>query len=63
MTDEQTIAIAHLKRVRINLQDTPVTERVSLQVSALAMLMDAVMTENPMAVQERVRITLRLLDQ
>lgn len=62
MTDEQRIAMAHLARVRGNVADIPLTEQQYLSISSLAMLMDDVMSGNRMAIQERVRVTLRLME-
>ena len=62
MNDERRIALAHLRRVACNLESVPFSERTALCVSSLALLIEDLAAGNPMAIQERVRVTLGLLE-
>lgn len=62
LSDEQRMAWAHWARVSVNIEEIPVSDRVALGLSSLALLADALMSDNPMAVQERARVTIALLD-
>ena len=60
MSDEQRIALAHLRRIIRRMEDVPVTERTALQASQLALLIEDIMGGCAFAIQERVRTTLLL---
>ena len=62
MTDEQKIALAHLRRIELRLKDVPVTEKVALAASQLFLLAEDVLEGDLMRIQERARVTLGLLD-
>lgn len=62
MTDDQRMAFAHWSRVCRRVEDVQVTDRVALGLSSLALLAEALMSQDTMAIQERARVTLGLLD-
>lgn len=62
MSDEQRIALAHWRRLSFRIEDQDVTDRTARCLSALALLAEDIIAESPMAMQERVRVVLGLMD-
>jgi hypothetical protein len=62
MSDEQAIALAHWRRLLCRMEDQDVPDRTAKCITAMALLVEDTIAENPCAMQERARVLLALMD-